>query len=196
MHTVWLYAGVLGYLLGSVPFGYLLGRLRGVDVRRHGSGATGATNVARTLGLGPALLTVALDALKGFLAAYLGLRLGGEWGYAAAGLGAVLGHSWPVWLGFRGGKSVATGAGVLLVLHPAAVGVAVLVAAAFIVPTRYVSLGSIAGTVALASWIAATAPLPHKLTAALAGAIVLWRHRGNVQRLLAGTERRFGERAA
>lgn len=196
MDHTWLSAPALGYLLGSVPVGYLFGRLRGVDVRRHGSGATGATNVARTLGLGPALLTVVLDALKGSLAAYLGLQLGGAWGYAAAGIAAVAGHSWPVWLGFRGGKSVATGAGVLLVLHPAAVGLAVLVAAAFIVPTRYVSLGSIAGTLALASWIAATAPLPHKLTAVLAGAIVLWRHRSNVQRLLTGTERRFGDRFA
>lgn len=196
MTFLWVFAAFLGYLLGSVPTGYLFGRLRGVDVRRYGSGATGATNVARTLGLGLGLVTVILDALKGAVAAYAGLRLAGPWGYAAAGIAAVIGHAYPVWLRFAGGKSVATGAGVLLVLHPGAVGIAALVAAAFIIPTRYVSLGSIAGTVTLVAYLAMTAPLPEKLTAMVAGVVVLWRHRGNLQRLLDGTERRFGQRVA
>lgn len=186
----------LGYLLGSIPFGYLVGRLRGIDIRQYGSGATGGTNVQRTLGWGPAVATGLGDLLKGTLAAYLGLRLAGDWGYVAAGFAAVVGHSYPVWLQFRGGKSVLTGFGVFLLLHWPAMLLAVVTGLAFIVPTRYVSLGSIAGALTTAAYMAAYAPPEHKYLAFAVGALVLWRHRSNMQRILAGTERKFGQKAS
>ncbi|MFO7172361.1 MAG: glycerol-3-phosphate 1-O-acyltransferase PlsY [Bacillota bacterium] len=194
MLVEWLFAGALGYLLGSIPFGYLAGRLKGIDIRQYGSGATGGTNVTRVLGLGWGVTAGLLDLLKGLAAAYLGLRLGGDWGYAFGGIGAAVGHAYPVWLGFRGGKSVATGAGAVLLRHPGPVGVGLLVALACILPTRYISLGSIVGTTVVCSYLVATGPLPTKALALGVGLVILWRHRSNMQRLLTGTERRFGER--
>ena len=137
---------ILGYLLGSIPVGFLMGKLRGIDVRRYGSGATGGTNVLRTLGPWAALFTVLCDIGKGLLAAYLGQRLAGEWGFVAAGLLASLGHSYPVWLRFRGGKSVATSGGVMLLHYPLAVLVGIAAGALAVVPTRWVSLGSLTAT--------------------------------------------------
>lgn len=186
----------LGYLLGSIPFGYLAGRLKGVDVRRYGSGATGGTNVTRVLGLKWGIAAGLLDLLKGVLAAYLGLLLGGQWGYALAGLAAIVGHSYPVWLGFRGGKSVATGAGAVLVQFPGIVGVGLAVALALVFPTRYVSLGSVVGATVICSYLVATGPAPVQVLGAGAWAVVIWRHRSNIQRLLSGTERKFGQREA
>lgn len=186
----------LGYCLGAIPFGYLLGRLKGIDIRRYGSGATGGTNVLRTLGWGPALATALGDVLKGTLAAYLGLRLAGDWGYAAAGLAAAVGHSYPAWLGWRGGKSVATGAGVFALLHWPGVLLALAAGLAAIFPTRYVSLGSMAAALTLMLYMAAIRPgAPHLFLALAVGALVLWRHRTNMQRLLAGTEHKFGQKA-
>lgn len=191
-----LLATAAGYLLGSIPVGYLVGRLRGIDVRRYGSGATGGTNVLRTLGWGPALVTLAGDLLKGTLAAYLGGRLAGDWGYALAGLAAVVGHSYPVWLGFRGGKSVATGMGTLVPAHPQAVLTGLAVGVALIAPTRYVSLGSMGGALAVLLYmLLAPAPAAHKFLAAGAVAVVLWRHRDNMRRLLAGKEHKLGQKA-
>ncbi|PYS93794.1 MAG: acyl-phosphate glycerol 3-phosphate acyltransferase [Acidobacteria bacterium] len=196
---------VLAYLLGSIPFGYLIVRLRGGgDVRASGSGGTGATNVTRRAGKGAGLATLALDALKGVLAVVLARQLllpnfGINWWVAAAAFAAIVGHCFPVWLKFRGGKGVATGLGVFLALAPAAVGIVAVVFLLVVWRTRYVSLGSItaAACVPLCIWVlgrsAATparfAPL---LAVALAGsALIIYMHRANIGRLLRGTENKL-----
>jgi len=185
----------LGYLLGSVPTGYLVARaVRGVDVRAVGSGNVGATNVARAAGVRPALLVLVLDAGKGALAVLLAGTLvpGVPFLQALAGLGAFLGHVAPVWLGFRGGKGVATALGVLAVLVPAAALAGVLAYTVVFLCTRISSLGSlIAAPVALAA--AARWPgtrLSVGLTSTLLLAI-LWTHRGNIRRLWRRVERRL-----
>jgi acyl phosphate:glycerol-3-phosphate acyltransferase len=195
----------LAYLLGSVPFGYLIVRAKGGgDVRAHGSGGTGATNVTRRAGRAAGVLTLALDAVKGAAAVLLARYLLAEgfevnWWVAAAALGAVLGHVFPVWLGFRGGKGVATGLGVFLSLAPLAVISVLPVFVCVVWATRYVSLGSItaAGALPVAVWLlggrtpgdSQLAPL---LTAAVAGgAVVILMHRANIGRLLRGEESRW-----
>lgn len=188
-------AALIGYLLGSIPVGFLVAKSKGLDIRQYGSGATGGTNVLRTVGPAAAIATGVLDLLKGTVAAYLGSRMAGDWGYAAAVLAAMLGHSYPIWLGFRGGKAVATGAGGVLLHHPLAVGLGLATALAFIVPTRYVSLGSMTGAAVLGLWLIMTQPPPGQVLGAGALAIVLWRHRSNISRLIAGTENKFGQPA-
>jgi glycerol-3-phosphate acyltransferase PlsY len=187
---------IIGYVVGSIPFGYLVGRVRGIDVREFGSGATGGTNVLRTLGVGAAIITGLSDLLKGTLAAYIGYRLFGDVGYALAGFGALIGHSYPVWLRFKGGKSVATGAGALLLFHPLPFLFGLTGGLAAMIPTRYVSLGSLVGSILFCGtiWVI-DVPLPHKLLAAGAFAVVFIRHGSNMRRIMAGTENRFGEKA-
>lgn len=188
--------GILGYLLGSVPVGFLLGRLRGIDVRRYGSGATGGTNVLRTLGPWAALLTVACDIGKGLLAAYLGQRLAGDWGYAVAGFLASVGHSYPAWLRLRGGKSVATSGGVALLHYPLAVLLGILAGALAVLPTRWVSLGSLVATAAVVVQVfAAEAPPSHRLLVLGLAVVIYVRHWENMKRIAAGTENRLGVRA-
>lgn len=187
---------IVGYLLGSIPVGYLMGRLRGIDVRRYGSGATGGTNVLRTLGPWAALVTVLGDIGKGLLAAYLGERLAGEWGFVAAGLLASLGHSFPVWLGFRGGKSVATSGGVMLLHYPLSVLIGILAGALAVVPTRWVSLGSLTATlVVVLQLFLLDVPVSHQLLAVALGVVIYVRHWENMKRIAAGTENRLGMKA-
>jgi glycerol-3-phosphate acyltransferase PlsY len=190
-------AVILAYLTGSVPFAFLLARRVGIDVRRSGSGNVGAANVLRTTGTWRGIAAMALDVAKGATAVLLaGLTTGGAGTVAASGAAAVVGHIYPVWLRFHGGKGVAVAAGVFAVLTPAATGIA---AALFLITvwlTRYVSLGSIAATLALppAAWLAG-APTAVVVAAAGTGGLILFRHRANLRRLLAGTERRMGVRA-
>lgn len=186
-----------GYLLGSVPFAFLLARrLRGVDLRRTGSGNVGATNVMRTAGPRTAMAVVALDVMKGAVAVMLVDRAApGSVAPVAAGVAAILGHVYPVWLRFRGGKGVATAFGVFGVLAPpgAMLGLACFVATVW--ATRYVSLGSIVGTLALAPFAYLTAaPTPVVVAALMTAALVIDRHRPNLARLQAGTESRLGQR--
>jgi glycerol-3-phosphate acyltransferase PlsY len=194
VENIVLAAGI-GYLLGSIPFGFLIGRLKGVDVRRHGSGATGGTNVLRTLGPLPAAATALSDLVKGTIAAYSGLFIGGDLGYAVAAFGALAGHAWPVWLGFRGGKSVATGAGGLLLLHPWGFIASLAAGIVAVIPTRYVSLGSLVGGLVYCSiiWLGEN-PLSHKVLAGGAFVVVYARHWENIKRIVRGTENRFGEK--
>ncbi len=196
---------VVAYLLGSIPFGYLVVRARGGgDVRETGSGGTGATNVTRRAGRGAGVLTLALDALKGAAAvlfARMVLTEGADeaWWVAAAAVAAVAGHVFPVWLGFRGGKGVATGLGVFAVLAPLALACALPVFVLVVWATRYVSLGSIAAAalMPLAVWAlgargARAEELTPVLTAsALGGALIIFMHRANIGRLLRGEESRF-----
>ena len=191
-----LLAVALGYVVGSIPFAYLLSRRRGIDLRTVGSGNVGATNVLRTSGVPSAVVAMVLDALKGTLAVFVAQRLAsGPSAPVAAGLASVIGHIYPVWLGFRGGKGVATAAGAFGVLAPWALAIA---SAAFIVAvwsTRYISVGSLAGAITLAVATAAgDAPAIVAVGAVAAALVILHRHRGNLSRLVAGTERRIGQR--
>ena len=188
---------LLGYLAGSVPFAFLLARRAGIDVRFAGSGNVGATNVMRTTGTRRAILVMLLDVAKGVLAVVLALVThAGVTLTALAAAAAVVGHIYPVWLRFRGGKGVAVAAGVFGVLTPIATALAASLFLVIVWATRYVSLGSIAATVALppAAWMTGE-PKAVVLAAAGSGALILFRHRGNIRRLLEGTERRMGVRA-
>ena len=185
---------LLGYLAGSVPFAFLLARRVGIDVRVAGSGNVGATNVLRTTGAWRGVIVMGLDVAKGALAVLLAsVTNAGVTLTAFAAAAAVVGHIYPVWLRFHGGKGVAVAAGVFAVLTPLATGVAALLFLIIVWATRYVSLASIAATLALppAAWMAGE-PRAVVIAAAGTGALILFRHRGNIQRLRAGTERRMG----
>lgn len=189
------------FLLGAIPFGFLMGRAKGVDLREHGSGNIGATNVMRTLGRGPGALVLLLDALKGLipvLTAVHGLKLSPGL-VVAAGVAAILGHIYTPFLRFRGGKGVATSLGVLIGLSPVVAAATVLVFAVTVAATRYVSLGSLMGAVAQAVlfWTLphhgeTGFPLPYRIFSLIAAAFVVIRHRQNIQRLLSGTESKVG----
>jgi glycerol-3-phosphate acyltransferase PlsY len=198
---------LLSYLIGAVPCGLLLARLvAGVDVREHGSGNIGATNVLRVCGPALGLPALLLDALKGFAPVFWlvpALAPGAVLtGGALAALATVVGHTFPVYLGFRGGKGVATSAGALLALIPAATGLAVLAFLLVLGATRYVSVGSTAGAVTIVAAHHALSPspygdaLPVTLLVWLVALLVVVRHRSNYVRLWQGTENRLGRRAA
>lgn len=206
---------VAAYLLGSIPTGYLAGRvLKGIDIREHGSKSTGATNVLRTLGTKPAIAVLAIDVVKGALAIALvrlvfllpevgaiapssvALEQWQAWLITLAGLIALLGHSKSVWIGFTGGKSAATGLGVFLCMSWM-VGLGALLTFGLVLAVfRYVSLSSMsAAIVGLALMVVLQQPLPFQLMAFVGGGYVILRHRENIQRLLAGTEPRVGQKA-
>jgi glycerol-3-phosphate acyltransferase PlsY len=189
-------AVTFGYLLGSVPFAFLLARRRGIDLRFVGSGNVGATNVLRTIGIPAAVIAMCLDAVKGSVAVLVAQRVAIEPATAvAAGLASIVGHLYPVWLRFRGGKGVATAAGVFGVLNPGALGAATAVFLVAVWITRYISVGSIAAAITLAVvTVIGGAPAVVALGAAVAAAIIVHRHRSNLARLVAGTERRVGQR--
>ena len=186
--------GVLGYLLGSIPFGLVLTRLAGLgDIRKIGSGNIGATNVLRTGRKGLAAATLLADAAKGAAAVLLGAWLAGEEGMLVAGLGAILGHLFPVWLGFKGGKGVATGFGVLLAAAPLAGLISALVWLAMALVTRMSSASALAACVA-APAIAALLGTTRWVEALVivTAVLIISRHHANIRRLLAGTESRIG----
>jgi acyl phosphate:glycerol-3-phosphate acyltransferase len=187
-------AVLLGYLAGSVPFAFLLARRAGIDVRVAGSGNVGAANVMRTTGAGRAAAVIALDVMKGAAAVAIAqIGSGGAALAAVTGAAAIVGHIYPVWLRFHGGKGVAVAAGVFAMLAPIATVVATGLFIVIVWATRYVSLGSIAATVALppAAWFFG-APGVVVGTASGSAALILFRHRANLTRLRAGTERRMG----
>ncbi len=212
MVILYLIVGAVAYLLGSIPFGYLLVRIfRGEDIRQTGSGNIGATNVARSGAKGLGIATLVLDALKGALAVWLAAVLAGS-KYnlcgdfvvsgcvpalrlmAWAALLAVLGHVFPVWLKFKGGKGVATALGVFCVLFPKAILVALAVFIVVVVLTRYVSLGSILGAITfpVAAYFLQNTDSLSLLLASAVSFIVIVKHRQNIGRLISGTESRFG----
>jgi glycerol-3-phosphate acyltransferase PlsY len=196
----WLWP-VFFYLVGSVPTGYLLAQSRGMDIRQHGSGNIGATNVWRVMGRNWGLTAFACDFLKGFLPLYVVRKLClpemDSWVVAlllvVCGLAAIVGHNYTPWLGFKGGKGIATSAGVMAALMPPVLGVALSLWIIVTLATRTVSIGSIVAAVVLApaaAWFYPGAWIYFGL-ATLAGGLAIWRHRSNIQRLLAGTEPRF-----
>ena len=187
-------AAIIGYLLGSIPFGLVLTRLAGYgDIRRIGSGSIGATNVLRTGAKGVAAATLALDLLKGTTA----VLIGWHWGEAAAlvaGAAVIVGHMFPVWLGFRGGKGVATALGVLIpIAWPVALGAAVLWLATALI-FHYSSLAALVTAVATAAIAGFVVDQPRAALIALIAILIVVRHRENIHRLLAGTESRISLR--
>ncbi len=190
----------LSYLLGAMPWGYLLLQWRrGVDIREYGSGRTGMSNVLRTGGGKVAALVLVLDLSKGILAVILAREvIGHREAEVAAGLLALAGHNWPVFLGFRGGRGIATGAGALSLLSPIAAAIAFAAFAATTLVSRYVSLGSIVGVIAACISLVAlyllgqTFSIYYILYGVLGGAIIIWQHRDNIQRIREGTEHRLG----
>ena len=188
---------ILGYLLGSIPSGWLAGRwLKDIDLRELGSGSTGATNVLRQVGKGPALVVFLIDVGKGAAAVLIARALGlGDWIQVLAGLTALAGHIWPVWLGFKGGKAVATGLGMFLGLAwPVGLASFGVFLAVFSL-SRYVSLASVLAAISLPLLMAAGSGSTANLVVALvAMLLVLWRHRSNIQRLINRTEPKLGQK--
>jgi glycerol-3-phosphate acyltransferase PlsY len=184
--------------VGAIPVGFVIARVLGMDIRRRGSGNIGATNVLRTAGWTPAIATLLGDVAKGYAATWVGSRAGSEPGWAgAAAILAVAGNCWPVFLQFRGGKGVATALGAFLRLTPWALIPAAVVWVSLVASFRFVSLASICAVVGLPLAILALGYPPAWAGAgAVVAVIVVARHHGNIQRLLAGTEARFGTRAA
>jgi glycerol-3-phosphate acyltransferase PlsY len=185
---------VSAYILGSVPTGFILGRLAGIDVRKTGSGNVGATNVARVVGKGHGAVTLVADAAKGWLPVFAALQLDLHLpAVVLAGTAAFLGHLYPIFLRFRGGKGVATALGAILALAPLTTLVLLGIFAVAVAASRLVSLGSIAAAIAapIILWVFDYPPMIIAMGGFIA-AMITWRHRGNIQRLLAGTERRFG----
>jgi acyl phosphate:glycerol-3-phosphate acyltransferase len=216
---IWSYivVAIAAYLLGSIPTGFLVAKARGIDIQKTGSGNIGATNAMRVLGKPAGTFVLLVDAAKGFAACYLGafiyflcnklcsppdsiLLLSPkdiERFAIIAGIFAVLGHNYTCWLKFKGGKGIATTAGVYLALAPEAFGIALAVFILTILVTRYVSVGSIAAAVALpvAVWFTNDDMFLGVVTIALA-ALAIYKHKSNIQRLMAGTENRLGKKSA
>jgi acyl phosphate:glycerol-3-phosphate acyltransferase len=193
---------LLSYLLGSIPTSYVIGKtLRGIDLREHGSGNLGATNAFRVLGARWAVPVVFLDVAKGFIPVFLfpGMAGAGLGWTLAFGAAAILGHMFSVWVGFKGGKGIATSAGVFLGLAPWAVLGGLVIWCALTFPTGYVSVGSIVTALALPALVALT---PHAGGRSLVwfafglALVVVWAHRGNIRRLARGEENRFGRHGA
>jgi glycerol-3-phosphate acyltransferase PlsY len=207
--SVFVFVAVCGYLLGSIPNGYLAGRLAGIDIQAHGSGNIGATNVLRTLGKKYGIAVLFLDALKGFAAVCLARVIAerfasardfSDWLEIVAALSCVLGHTFPVWLKFRGGKGVATSAGAMLGLAPVPALIALFLWLIVFETTRYVSVASMAAAIAFPVGVGLMLKLhwgssvPVLCVAAVIAVIICWRHRSNLSRLLRGTEPRFTRR--
>jgi len=189
---------IIGYIIGASPFGYWVGRIFGkIDVRQYGSGNIGATNVARCMGIGWGVLVFALDVGKGVGAVLVGQAFGGTAGALLGGIGAILGHSFTFWLGFKGGKGVATGLGVFGALLGKAVGLAFIVWLIVFLLTRYVSLASISAAIALPFFAYLIGYRGALLYASIAAALlIVARHHTNIKRLLRGEEKKFSFKKA
>ena len=184
---------IVAYLIGSIPFGYLIVRMSGRgDVRQTGSGGTGATNVSRRAGKLAGVLTLILDAIKGAIAVLIATRAGDSWLIAAAAIAVIVGHIFPMWLGFRGGKGVATAVGVFVVLAPLALLVAGIVFLIVFLLMRYVSLASMTAVASIPLMVSPNGlTSPIFLSSVAAAVLVIFAHRANLLRLIKGTEPKF-----
>jgi glycerol-3-phosphate acyltransferase PlsY len=208
---LYLASALVAYFLGSIPWGYLAGKLNGVDLHKEGSGSTGATNTLRVLGKPWGYTVFALDTLKGSLAVFAAFQISSRFfastpnetisaGVAAA-IFAVIGHSYPVWLKFQGGKGIATSAGIMLALFPWPVFASgLLVWLMLFYSTRFVSVASLGAAVALPSssavlwWLGDCDAIRTSIAAAMC-VLAVWRHKSNISRLMAGTEKRFEKKS-
>lgn len=186
----------VSYLIGSIPFGLLIGMmLRGIDIRCHGSGNIGATNVLRLLGYPCGITAMLLDAAKGWVPVVIGLQLGGPPASVLAGTAALLGHNRSIWLSFRGGKGISTTLGVLLGLSPAVAGACAVIWLLVLAVSRYVSLASVTAAISLPLiMVYFHCQKPVLAFGVFASLWAVLRHKENIRRLLAGTENRFGKR--
>lgn len=192
---------VIGYLLGNFQTSYILGRLIAKkDVREYGSQNAGTTNALRVFGARIAIATLILDLLKGVLAVYIGYKLAGDIGGMAAGLFVVIGHNWPVFLKFKGGKGVATSIGVALMITPISTLAAIVIGLLIIAKTKYVSLGALTST---GLWFVFNTVFYYKergiylvIMSFILFAMMLFRHRGNIKRLMAGEENKFTKKVS
>ena len=201
---------LFGFLLGSIPFGLILGKLKGIDIREHGSGNIGATTVFRTLGKKIGITCLLLDFIKGFVPVLVAIKLTpddphGQTIEVVTALAAILGHNYSPWIGFKGGKGIATSGGALAALMPAAVVLLILIFIIVTKITKYVSVGSITTAVALplltiygsyyhGKIADGTWNKPLFIFSLVAGALAVWKHRANIARLRAGTEHRVGQK--
>ncbi len=190
---------VIGYLLGSISFSYLIGKFfKKVDIREYGSGNAGATNTLRVLGKGPAILVLVLDVVKGVAAVLVSFLIGGDsWIPFVAGLFAIIGHNWPIYFGFRGGKGIATTIGVLLTLVPIPALCAGIGAIILVILTRYVSLGSLSFTILTPFSILLfnQHPIAYFYISLAFTFLSIWQHRSNIKKLIQGTESKLGEKS-
>jgi len=184
---------VLAYILGSLPFGVWLARSRNIDIQKHGSGNIGATNVARTLGKKAGVIILLADCFKGFISVVIADQfLGNEFEVGIAGLMAFLGHIFSIFLKFKGGKGVATGLGVFIYLMPFATISGILVFAIFLGLTKFVSLGSISAAIVIPLFgLFYETPKPYIFISAIISIIVIFKHKDNIERLIAGEESKF-----
>ncbi|NLI91746.1 MAG: glycerol-3-phosphate acyltransferase [Peptococcaceae bacterium] len=192
--SYWVF--LIAYVLGSIPFAYIAGKIKGTDLRKHGSGNMGATNAYRLLGQKWGIGILVCDALKGGAAAYICLVSFGAWGAVAGGLLAMLGHSYNPYFGFKpSGKGVASGLGIITVLIPRVMLIAVTVFIIVVAVSRYVSLGSVMGALTVLVMVFAFhEPTPYMIFALIAVSMVVFRHRSNMKRILDGTEAKFGQK--
>jgi len=182
---------IIGYLIGSIPFGVIAGKLRKIDIRKVGSGNIGATNIYRTLGTAPAMAVFILDLLKGAIAVYIAQAMvpASPAVIVISGIAAVMGHMYPVYIGFKGGKGSATGLGVLLGIAPDLFIIAMIYVAAAIAATRYVSVTSIGGVLLLiVLMFTFHKPVEYSIAAVIVAILVIYKHVPNIKRLLSGTE--------
>jgi glycerol-3-phosphate acyltransferase PlsY len=188
---------ILGYLIGSIPFGFLVGKIKGVDIRNVGSGNIGATNIYRTLGVWPGVSVFALDLLKGTAAVYIAQALlpqstpvlSREYFIVVSGVAAMVGHMFSIFLGFKGGKGAATSLGILLGIAPDLFVIAIIYVIICIAVTRYVSVASITGVILLAALMfIMDKPLAYGICTVLAAVLMIYKHIPNIKRLLSGTE--------
>lgn len=189
--------GLAAYLIGSIPFGYLFARLwKGIDIRKHGSGNIGATNVWRTLGKGPGLVVLSLDMLKGVTAVLLAKQLENtDYAVLLSAMLVMVGHSYPLWLGFKGGKIIATGAGAVLAIAPIPLLLSFLVWVSTVGLTKYVSLGSILGAISLPLWVFAMGyNWNYIIFSIIVSSFAVYKHRSNIKRLWEGTEFKIGQK--
>ncbi len=197
MKTALIFA--LCYLVGAIPFGVIMGRLRGIDIRQHGSGNIGATNVLRILGVGPAIVVFALDAAKGYAAVAICDAMGfGQYIVVAGALLSIIGHTYSVFINFRGGKAVSTSLGVIIGLNWLIAATAFGIWCVLVAITRYVSVGSILAALSVPAmmifWRAQNVPVAYQGLATLAALAIAVKHHSNIKRLLAGTEPKIGQK--
>jgi glycerol-3-phosphate acyltransferase PlsY len=187
---------LVAYLLGTIPFAYLAGKVKKLDIRQHGSGNMGATNTYRFLGKKWGISVLAGDAIKGGVAAYLCFISFGPWGGVVGGILAMIGHSWNPFFGFKpSGKGVASGLGIITVLMPKVMIISISVFILIVAVSKYVSLGSILGALTVLVMVFAfQEPNAYKLFALIGVSLVIIRHRTNVKRILNGTEAKFGQK--
>lgn len=180
------------YLLGSIPSAYLVGKMKGIDIRQEGSGNVGATNAFRVMGKSAGLLVLAMDALKGVLGVVLARLVGGPWFVVGASLLVIVGHSYSVFLKFRGGKGVASGGGIVLALTPLTVAIQLAIFVLVVALTKYVSLGSIVAalTIPLTMYLLGE-PLPVIIFGITGATLVIYRHIPNIKRLIQGNENKI-----